>query len=83
MTISWREQGACKDIYPGVFYPYDPETDLPMENEETSAEAKSICGRCAVRLECLETAVANRETIGIWGGLTTKERREYARTMKR
>ena len=38
--------------------------------------AKAICHACPVREECLDYAVRNLE-IGIWGGMTTDERRMY------
>jgi len=37
------------------------------------AKAKKICATCPVREECLEFGLT--EPIGIWGGLTPKERR--------
>lgn len=41
-------------------------------------EAKSYCIKCPVRIDCLEHAIKNEE-IGVWGGLTTTERRREAR----
>lgn len=37
--------------------------------------AKQICGRCPMKLECLEYAMDN-EDFGIFGGLTPHERRQ-------
>lgn len=39
-------------------------------------EAKSVCRLCPVREACLMMAIANEEKHGIWGGLTTQERKE-------
>jgi WhiB family redox-sensing transcriptional regulator len=43
--------------------------------EQEADEAKAICAMCDVRQLCLEFAVAAGERFGIWGGLTTLERR--------
>lgn len=45
-------------------------------------EAKTYCVRCPVRIDCLEYALAHDE-IGVWGGLTTTERRrEWRRRIR-
>ena len=36
--------------------------------------AKKLCSLCAVRLQCLEYALAAREHDGVWGGLSAPER---------
>jgi WhiB family redox-sensing transcriptional regulator len=41
-------------------------------------EAKTYCNRCPVRVDCLEHAIKNEE-VGVWGGMTTTERRREAR----
>jgi WhiB family redox-sensing transcriptional regulator len=46
--------------------------------EQEADEAKAICAMCAVRQPCLEFAIAAGERFGIWGGLTTLERRSLA-----
>ena len=33
-----------------------------------SSATVSLCQQCPVRRECLDTAVANREPAGVWGG---------------
>jgi WhiB family redox-sensing transcriptional regulator len=48
------------------------------EKELREANAKAICGQCAVRRDCLEYAVRIREPHGIWGGLNETERRMMA-----
>lgn len=37
--------------------------------------ARTVCGRCAVRTECLAHAYRHNER-GIWGGTTDKERKQ-------
>ena len=38
------------------------------EQLDDIARAKSICGECAVRVECFEGALSRREPFGVWGG---------------
>jgi WhiB family redox-sensing transcriptional regulator len=56
----------------------DVDTDLPCRRfdpdlwfSESPAElelAKSLCGDCPVRVECLAGAVERQEPWGVWGG---------------
>ena len=62
----WQDLGACRTLPVEIFFP-------PAEQE--AEEAKSICALCDVRQTCLEFAIAAGERFGIWGGLTTVERR--------
>ena len=41
--------------------------------------AKVLCGDCPIKMKCLEYAVEAGEVHGIWGGLTTNERRKLTR----
>jgi WhiB family transcriptional regulator, redox-sensing transcriptional regulator len=41
--------------------------------------AKALCGDCPIKMKCLEYAVEAGEVHGIWGGLTTNERRKLTR----
>jgi hypothetical protein len=49
------------------------------EPGESTAVAKALCARCLVRDECLDYALEREATkadaVGIWGGLSPKERR--------
>ena len=66
----WTEQAACRGIDTEIFYPTAPAEE---------AEALSICATCPVRAQCLDYAIRNRETSGIWGGTTPEERRRRRR----
>jgi WhiB family redox-sensing transcriptional regulator len=74
--MSWRDHGRCRGVDPEIFYP-------PEEDEERADEAKAICAVCPVRELCLEHAITRREKIGIWGGLTERERRRLIRQRRR
>ncbi|HUD07124.1 MAG TPA: WhiB family transcriptional regulator [Candidatus Saccharimonadales bacterium] len=69
----WRSDAACRDIDPEVFFQKD---DIAIES------AKRICGQCAVQMECLDFAIANREEHGIWGGTSEKERRQIWKRLR-
>ena len=66
---SWEEEAACKTLPIEMFFP-------PAEQEAETA--KVVCSGCTVREPCLEAAMAAGEPFGIWGGLTTVERRTRA-----
>ncbi|HJR45509.1 MAG TPA: WhiB family transcriptional regulator [Actinomycetota bacterium] len=65
----WQDDAACRHIAVELFFP-------PAEQE--SEVAKSVCAGCTVRQPCLEFALAEGERFGIWGGLTSQERRSVA-----
>jgi WhiB family redox-sensing transcriptional regulator len=66
----WQERANCLGVDPDLFFP---------ERGASTREAKSVCGSCEVREECLEYALVNGEKFGIWGGLSERERRRLRR----
>ena len=72
MNGSWRDQAACRGVNPDIFYPV-------TEDDADAAEAKAICARCPVLEPCAEYALSAREKIGVWGGLTERDRRRIIR----
>ncbi len=60
----------------------DPEAWFPEkgQNGARTRTAKAICGRCPVRAGCLDWALGRGELYGIWGGLTSGERRRLRST---
>ncbi|GEL46853.1 hypothetical protein CHO01_19690 [Cellulomonas hominis] len=42
-------------------------------------DARSVCGACVVRMECLADALDSRADFGVWGGMTERERRALRR----
>lgn len=73
----WRELGECRGADLSLFYPEDDD-DLGAE-----LAAKAICAACAVREHCLEQALDSRERVGVWGGLSPRERRRILRRRRR
>lgn len=66
----WYERALCAQTDPEAFFP---------EKGGSTREAKRICSRCEVRIECLEYALCHDERFGIWGGLSERERRKLKR----
>ena len=62
----WRELAACRGTDLEVFFP---------ERGESAGPARRVCAACPVRQPCLDYAITNRITHGIWGGMTERERR--------
>jgi WhiB family redox-sensing transcriptional regulator len=46
------------------------------------AEAKSLCGACPVRAQCLEGALSRQEPAGVWGGELFEDGRIIAKKRK-
>ena len=62
----WRELAACRGADLEVFFP---------GRGESAGPTRQVCAACPVRQPCLDYAVSNRITHGIWGGMTERERR--------
>jgi WhiB family redox-sensing transcriptional regulator len=52
------------------------------EDELAVAEAKSLCGGCPVRAQCLVGALSRKEPAGVWGGELFEDGRVIARKRK-
>ncbi len=74
----WRELAACRGTDLEVFFP---------GRGESAGPARQVCAACPVRQPCLDYAITNRITYGVWGGLTGRERRalhsRWLRTSRR
>ncbi|WP_082897914.1 WhiB family transcriptional regulator [Rhodococcus sp. EPR-157] len=74
----WRMRGACRQLPSDIFFPPPGNHRLRLERQ-----AKTICGRCPVLMQCRSFAIAHQEPHGIWGGLTARERNRTARAVLR
>lgn len=74
-TLLWRQDAACRDIDPNLFFPIGVTGDAI----EQIATAKEICSACPVRLECLDFAITSNQEFGVWGGTSEDERRMLRR----
>ncbi|TDQ54396.1 WhiB family transcriptional regulator [Actinorugispora endophytica] len=71
MSHGWRRHGACT--------PDDDWLLFAAEEAYRKKGAKRVCGPCPVRTECLAEALDNQIPAGVWGGMTTRQRRELLR----
>lgn len=69
--MSWYQQAACRGMGPKLFFP-----EIGSDAQGDAWEAKKVCAGCPVRTECLEQAQADVEWFGVWGGMTSLERRK-------
>lgn len=65
--LAWRADALCAQTDPEAFFP---------EKGGGTKDAKALCAQCDVREQCLKFSLENDEEHGIWGGLSTKERRK-------
>jgi WhiB family redox-sensing transcriptional regulator len=63
---SWQRLAACRGEDPAVFFP-------PRNGSAQVAAARGVCRSCPVKEPCLEYGL--RAPVGVWGGLSVKERR--------
>ena len=68
----WRKQAACLGMSPSLFFP-----DRGYETEARAA--KEVCAICPVCAECLNFAMVTKETDGVFGGTSPKDRRRLLR----
>lgn len=73
MAMEWVEKARCKEVGTETFYP-------EKSDHISSRKARAICSRCEVKAECLEYGI--NEEHGIWGGLTSVERRHLRKQRK-
>ncbi|MHC3470038.1 WhiB family transcriptional regulator [Streptomyces sp. 7R007] len=72
---NWRDQAACRNEDPDLFFPIGTSGPALLQTEQ----AKAVCGRCPVREECLGWALDHGEILGVWGGTSEMERRALQR----
>lgn len=69
----WRADAACWGVDSDLFF---------LEPHQSADPAREICATCTVADDCLNYALRNRITVGVWGGKTLKERQRLARQRK-
>ena len=74
----WRDQAACRDTDPNLFFPAGS-TGMALEQIEA---AKAVCRTCRVQDACLRFAFETNQEAGIWGGTDEDERRRLRRSWR-
>lgn len=67
--LLWQENALCATTNPDAFFP---------ERGGSTREAKLVCNSCEVKAQCLDYALENDEKLGVWGGMSEKERETLA-----
>ena len=67
MTSHWMGAGSCRNLPPETMFPRDGLGVI---------RAKALCSDCPCRQPCLEYALDNHITLGVWGGTSVRERRQ-------
>ncbi len=65
MSGDWRDRALCAQVGGDYWFP---------EGTSPAHTAKQICASCPVRVKCLNYALENNETEGVWGGKSPRER---------
>lgn len=73
--VTWQHGAACAGENTDLFFPIGTSGFAAHQAEE----ARQICGRCPVRIACLQWAISSGTEHGVWGGLTEEERRSWKR----
>jgi hypothetical protein len=72
-TIIHVKDPLCAQTDPEIFFPSDRTTG--GAGWASAKPAKVICAQCSYTIQCLLTALSNKEEYGIWGGATARERK--------
>lgn len=75
LTVDEQAKALCSQADPEIFF---PEVGAFTE----SRAARKVCAQCPIRARCLEVALENNEEYGIFGGLTSHERKDLRRVRK-
>ena len=69
-ALTWRDLASCAEADPDAFFP---------ETGGSTRDARRVCAACPVAAQCLAYALEHEEPFGIWGGMTTSQRRRLLR----
>ena len=68
----WIRDALCHEYPHRLFFP---------EQGASTDQAKAVCGRCLVRVECLDYVLRDPDACanGVWAGTTPRERKRLKR----
>lgn len=70
--FDWLQQAACRGSDTALFFP-------SRGDNRRLQKAKSICAQCGVRQQCLQYSLDMGLHMGIYGGLSERQRRTIRR----
>ena len=71
----WEPEHECAGADDELFFP-------PGEDETAALAAKKICAICPVQEQCLQYALATNQSEGVWGGMSSGDRRRLRRRLR-
>jgi WhiB family redox-sensing transcriptional regulator len=74
--MNWRDRAVCRVEDPDLFFPVSSAGPALRQLHQ----AKAVCGRCPVAVDCLIWALSTGQQAGVWGGLSEDERRAIHRS---
>lgn len=77
--MDWRFRAACRRLDPELFFPVGTSGPALVQ----LADAKSVCRRCPVSIECRTWALETGQNVGVWGGMSAEELRAKRRRDRR
>lgn len=83
-TDNWIDQAKCRSegVESRVFFDHGQEDLDSRIRTRLIEEAKKICKRCPVKVQCADYALEINVKHGIWGGMTERELGHHRRSRK-
>lgn len=72
--LEWMREANCRNMDTSLFF--------PESNSQYLAFTKEVCNECPVQNPCQWYANKNKETDGMYAGMTPNERLEWRRKNK-
>lgn len=72
-AVDWREQAACRDHDPELWFPSIGDREKGAEHAAYD-KPRRICAHCPVWPQCRAYALESDERYGMWGGLSPRQR---------
>ena len=76
--VNW-DKAECRDMWTELFYVVEEERNVVAYDNINAL--RSVCARCPIGKDCLTYGFEN-EIYGVWGGLTSVERRSITNPVK-
>lgn len=78
--MRWQELAQCRGVDVNIFVPAEGTRGM---GPSLYSKARNYCDNCVVQSECLEFAIAEDLANGMYGGMTPRERRIFARNRRK
>lgn len=71
----WHAEAACRGVAYEAFFGIDNPVKQPSLTHETLRSTRVMCAQCPVRRKCFVASMKQRESHGIWAGVSGRQRR--------